>query len=288
MAAARRVAGLNVSVVCGSSNSRCVVPNPWIVWKRCAGSSVTVTSVAGSAAGRAGQDASELRLVEGPPSPQADSASVMLAASVRTTLPELMHCGAAMTTPWGGREASERRTLSREVDRIEPHAITLGRRELLPEREGVRCRSIGAQPLEPCDSFGDRGAVPGGHPPEHDERVGHPREPFPAPTHDLGMCALIHIRVQRGRALPHGHGDDDHVVVVRTDRRRIAVLRLQPPDESGSAIGDRVDLVESRDELGHDDRVDRAEDAADVELGEMEDGHVRMSEPSATTAGEAY
>src|SRR4051812_30462196 len=165
-----------------------------MVWKRWVGSSVTVTSAAGSAAGLTGQVPGPvigLNAVAGPPSlAQPASSNATAPCSARATRRVVIIREAGMTSSRAGR-VSERRTLSRKIHGLEPHTTGLRRRELLPEGEGMRRRTVGAQPVEPRTRFGDRGPVPDRHPPQRHERVGHTREPFPATPHHLDVRTAI-------------------------------------------------------------------------------------------------
>ena len=57
--------------------------------------------------------------------------------------------------------------------------------------------------------------------------------------------------------LPHGHVRDDELVIERVDRGRVAFGGLEAPDEPGARIGQAIDRIERRDELGDLRRLDR-------------------------------
>src|SRR5512133_2937060 len=107
--------------------------------------------------------------------------------------------------------------------------------------------------------------MPVRHPPEHDARLFHPLEPFPTAAPDLHMRSLERVALQRRDVLPDRNVDER----ARTDRPyrgRVARFILQPPDEPGSRVRQRIDAVEVRHELSHAGRFEWLTHRRDVEV----------------------
>ena len=145
-------------------------------------------------------------------------------------------------------------------------------------RRGTRTRSGRA----PAGGPGARGpprrrerARPG--PTTSRSRPLHVREPVAPLLVDLEVRARVDVGAQRLDRLPDRQVDDDLVVVVDRHRGRVvAAVAGQAPDEARRAIGERVDLVEPRHEAGQLRRIERRDEAGDVDLGQMEGSHDRV------------
>src|SRR5260221_11226318 len=141
----------------------------------------------------------------------------------------------------------------------------------MPEREGVRRGSAVLEDPQPLDGFGDRRNVSGWDPPQRENRALDRLKPLAAVAQGRRVRGPVDELLQRGERLPH-RKVDRHPIVVRpwSNGSGVTVLGLQPPDESGRAIGKRVDRVELRAETLHDRMVDWRAKAADVDLSQME------------------
>src|SRR5262249_36047224 len=70
--------------------------------------------------------------------------------------------------------------------------------------------------------------------------------------------------------VPNGHVEENPIVVIRPKVRRVPLIALEPPDESGTAVGERIDLVEKRHKVAHLDTIERGEHSSDVHLSQSE------------------
>src|SRR5215813_9602237 len=105
-------------------------------------------------------------------------------------------------------------------------------------------------------------------------------KPFLAPVHDLGMRGLVGEGEERIDRIPDRHVDDHAGIVEGADVRRVAAVALQPPDETGRALGKRIDRVELGHEIGQQWIVERRPGARDIQLGEMALAHHGSGRPS--------
>ena len=117
------------------------------------------------------------------------------------------------------------------------------------------------------DRFGHGGTMAGWYPPERDEHPLEALEPLATAAHDRRMIAPIDVLAHGVEIGPDRQVDEDPVVGIGTQCRRVAVLGLQSPDEAGAAIRQRVDLRQTRDEVAHDRPVHGATCPPDVDLG---------------------
>lgn len=83
------------------------------------------------------------------------------------------------------------------------------------------------------------------------------------------MVAGIHERPQALDVLPYRHVHDDELVVVDPDRRRVALVGLQPPYKPGVAIGEGIDGLERLDEVCNERVGERCPELGDVELRDL-------------------
>ena len=90
------------------------------------------------------------------------------------------------------------------------------------------------------------------------------------PTHETDVRRSVDVVSQRLDRLPDRQVDGEQLVLVhRADRGGIAVLRLEPPDETRRRVGERVDPVEVGDEVGDQRVIDTRPQSPDVDLREM-------------------
>ena len=75
--------------------------------------------------------------------------------------------------------------------------------------------------------------------------------------------------MERFHGLPDRQIDNDARVLERANGRRVTFVALQPPDESGAPVSQRVDGGQLRDEALHLKRIQRRNHARDVDLGEV-------------------
>ena len=90
----------------------------------------------------------------------------------------------------------------------------------------------------------------------------------PAAEHEVG---------ERLGRLPHGQVHNQPVVVEDPDRGRVAVLGLEPPDEAGASVGQRIERSELRAKTVHRRIVDWRAQSSDIHLRQMEARHVLSS-----------
>src|SRR5689334_13399611 len=129
------------------------------------------------------------------------------------------------------------------------------------------------QMTKAVESFGDSRDVSGRNPPQNLDRALDRFEPLLSVAKRTGVSASVDELLQRLERFPHGHVDRHAFVRKRPDRHGIAVVGLEPPHESRTAIGERVDRAQLRAETFHHRIVDRGAEAADVHLRQMETRH---------------
>src|SRR5262245_46600738 len=88
------------------------------------------------------------------------------------------------------------------------------------------------------------------------------------------MSCAIYVMLEGFDSLPYGHVDDDAVVIVRAKIGSVAFGRLQPPNKSGTTVGESVDLIKSGYKPGHDRIIKRRLHASDINLGDVKLGHM--------------
>jgi hypothetical protein len=88
------------------------------------------------------------------------------------------------------------------------------------------------------------------YPPQYGGRFRHGLEPFPTPTHDIGVPGSERVVTERRDILPHGH-IDDKVIAKRADRNRTGAVIFEAPDKPGRVLGKRIDPVKITDEFRH-------------------------------------
>jgi hypothetical protein len=178
--------------------------------------------------------------------------------------------------------STERLTALARLDRAGPvvrtadrRAVGLARRrEVLPERERLGGRAVRAQVVKAVFGLAHRGDVPARYPPQHQVRVRHPLEPLPPPPQHRDVLGAVGVRGQRLDRLPDGHVDDDaaagphRILLEPAHRGGVPVFGLQPPDEPGGRVRDRVHLIQGGHEVGDQRTVDRRQQSSDVDLGE--------------------
>src|SRR5438093_1261909 len=141
--------------------------------------------------------------------------------------------------------------------------------ERSPERERGRRRAVATQPLQPIDGLIDRRDVPGRNPPQHEMRLGEALEPLGAATQDARVGGGVGERPEALDRLPDGHVQEQQLVVEGVDARRVAGVGLEAPQEPGAPIGERVDRLQVRHEVGDLRSVDRCHHPPDVQLGQV-------------------
>src|SRR5436305_364723 len=128
---------------------------------------------------------------------------------------------------------------------------------------------------EPLLRFLDRRNVSRRHPPQRQERAVELLEPRAPSLDQFRVSGAIDVTLQRLDVLPDREVEEDPVVVVRTEIRGVARFGLQPPDEAVTAVGQGVDLGETRDEPFHDWRIERCLHSGDIDLRKLVLRHVR-------------
>ena len=176
-----------------------------------------------------------------------------------------------VTRGWTPPESGRAGPLFRAAQR--PGRGHVGRREVLPEREGVRRRAELPQVQDPGLGLLRGRGVPARYPPQSGVGLGHLLEPAAAAPEHLPVRPGIHEPGQRLDRLPHRHVDQDsgapgRVPLERADRRGVAVLGLQPPDEAGRRVRRRVHRVEVRHEVREQRAIQGGPQPRDVHLGE--------------------
>jgi len=123
--------------------------------------------------------------------------------------------------------------------------------------------------LQAVFGFLDGRDVPGGHPPQHGDRLVELHEPLAALPHDLDVRGLEDEVGELLEGFPDGHVDEDGVVAKGTERRGVAGVVLEAPHEARCGVGDRVDrlerLTEPSDRLG----FEWSDQRADVQLSKL-------------------
>jgi hypothetical protein len=108
-----------------------------------------------------------------------------------------------------------------------------------------------------------------GHPPERGLGLAEALEPLPPAAEDGGVGVAVDEGAQRLERLPDRDVHDQAVVAEGADRRRVAVLGLEAPDEARAGVGDRVDRRQRRHEAGQQRRVERLARQGDVDLRQV-------------------
>src|SRR5947208_11444050 len=134
----------------------------------------------------------------------------------------------------------------------------IGRRKRLPESERLYRGAVAAKKIKPGDGFGDGWPMTRRHPPQDEERLAHLLEPFPAAAQNLHVSRPVDVLVERLDIPPHRHVDEHIGVVEWTNGGGVAFFGLEPPYESGEALGQSIDAVQIRGEIRHDRRDPRA------------------------------
>ncbi len=109
-------------------------------------------------------------------------------------------------------------------------------------------------------------------PPEREVLRAEKLEPFLAALDEAPVNGLVRELVEGFRRLPDRHVHDDRGIFVSRDLCGVAAFVLEPPDKAGTLFGECVDAIEIVDELGDARVVDRMEETADVDLGEVHGG----------------
>lgn len=148
-------------------------------------------------------------------------------------------------------------------------------RELLAHLEGIGRRAEALDEVEPGLGVVDGGCGAGRHPPHGSERAG--LEPLGAATEEVAVHAAIDELAQGRAGLPDGEVDDGERVGEGADGRRVAILRLQPPDEAGRCLAQRVDRGQPVGEPCRGRVVHRLAERGDVELRKVELHGVNLS-----------
>ena len=149
-----------------------------------------------------------------------------------------------------------------------------GRRKVLPERERMRRRAVRAQVVKAVFGLAHGRDVPARYPPQHQMRVLHPLEPLPSPPQDRDVRVTVGVRGQRLDRLPDRHVDDDaaprphRVLLEPAHRGGVPVFGLQPPDEPGGRVRDRVHFIQGGREVRDQRAFDRRQQSSDIDLGE--------------------
>jgi hypothetical protein len=88
---------------------------------------------------------------------------------------------------------------------------------------------------------------------------------------------LVNVVPKHFDCLPDGHIEQDTVVLVGPEIRRISFGRLKAPDEAGALIGEGIDFVQSGNESLHQFVIKWRLDSTDVDLGYVVRGHPIVS-----------
>src|SRR5437588_3674107 len=155
------------------------------------------------------------------------------------------------------------------VEDRNPRTNHVGRWESVLEVEGVGSGAMSSQVVDSALGVGDRRDLTGGDPPQREVGLGEPGEPLPPTAHHIQVTAHVHEVPQRLRALPDRQVDDHPVVVERAHGGRVSVLGLEPPDNPGAPVRQRVHGVEECHELVELGRVERGARQRDVHLREV-------------------
>src|SRR5215813_5788324 len=94
-------------------------------------------------------------------------------------------------------------------------------------------------------------------------------KPLPTTTHDLRMCALVHICVEVFYRLPDRKIYYYPVIIVRTNRSSVTLFSLKPPNKSRASIRKGVDITKRRHELGHHGIIKRREHSCNIYLSNV-------------------
>ena len=142
----------------------------------------------------------------------------------------------------------------------------------------MRRRPVVFEILQPLARFGDRWNVTRGDPPEGQNRPVDLLEPLLSAAKRAYVIASVDELLRRFERFPDRHVDRHEIVaVVRTDGRRVSVLRLESPHETRRPISERVDRIELRAEAFHDWVVDRRPKSPNVHLRQMKLLHAYLS-----------
>ena len=117
--------------------------------------------------------------------------------------------------------------------------------------------------------FIDRWNMARTDPPEREKILLHLLEPIATLPQQFPMRALIDVIFERFDRFPDGEIEEDAIVVLRTQIGRVALLSLQPPDESRTAIRERINFGETGHEALHDGSVEWSAHSGDVDLGNV-------------------
>ena len=93
---------------------------------------------------------------------------------------------------------------------------------------------------EPCHRLLDRRAMPDRYPPHGNVGFGEALEPLAPTSHHVGMSAAKDERPQGSQVLPYREVDQDAIIGVRTDGCGVAILGLQPPDETRASVANAL------------------------------------------------
>ena len=115
----------------------------------------------------------------------------------------------------------------------------------------------------------NRGPMAGGYPPKRLVVAVEGLEKFSASCHYRRVRTSIHELEQRVRIFPDRHVDGEERVRCCTDAGRIAAFILQAPDETRTCVGERVDPVQRRKEIGSAGVALRRDQPANIDLREM-------------------
>jgi hypothetical protein len=112
-------------------------------------------------------------------------------------------------------------------------------------------------------------------PPQRLVGLGGALEPLPAAGEQAQVVAAVGVVPQGLDRLPDRAVDEQSVVVVVGSEAGgvFAVVVHHAPDEPRGAFGERVDLRQLGDEVGHFGAVPWGDGAGDVDLGEVESSH---------------
>ena len=172
-------------------------------------------------------------------------AAIGYGASLPASAPGAPHPAPACA---GMRSGGAEPVLAHGVARVRTEPVGGG--EGRAEAEGLGRGAAAAQRLEARLGVGHRGNRAGRYPPEHQVRVGEPFEPFATAPHDVAVRRAVGELGQLLERLPDAHVEQEHVVVERPDRRGVAGLGLEPPDEARCLVGHPVDRLQRRHEPG--------------------------------------
>jgi hypothetical protein len=87
------------------------------------------------------------------------------------------------------------------------------------------------------------------------------------------MGGFVDELEERLDAFPDRHIDDEFRIIGEFDVGRVAAIGFEAPDETGTALGECIHLVEQRHEVGDARIIQGVERGRDIHLRNMPIGH---------------